>query len=357
MRKKCLASLMVLLAGAGLGLAQPPVLASPAPHARAGTAGLVMPSELPPITDATTDGAAPALFPLPGAVGQSRPAPAGVIEPGQGGACPAPRFRAWASGEPLLWFVSPAGGLDYGPSAGGRVAAGLVKPGGDLGVEVDGLLPGRATAHAGAAGSSSQVWGAEANLLGGACGNERFGLDVLGGLRYLALDEDLGLTQAAGAGGATEADSFRTRNQFFGGQFGSQMEVRWGRLYTNLLGKVAVGNVHQVVDVRSDPAPTAGLLAAPGGGRQTHDEFGVVPEVNINVGYQVRPCVRLYAGYSFLYLSDVARAGDQVGPAAIGAQVPAGPPGAAGPLSSGNPLFNRSDFWAQGINFGLAVRY
>ena len=328
MRKKCLASLMVLLAGAGLGLAQPPVLASPAPHARAGTAGLVMPSELPPITDATTDGAAPALFPLPGAVGQSRPAPAGVIEPGQGGACPAPRFRAWASGEPLLWFVSPAGGLDYGPSAGGRVAAGLVKPGGDLGVEVDGLLPGRATAHAGAAGSSSQVWGAEANLLGGACGNERFGLDVLGGLRYLALDEDLGLTQAAGAGGATEADSFRTRNQFFGGQFGSQMEVRWGRLYTNLLGKVAVGNVHQEV-------------------RQAHDDFGVVPEVNVNVGYQVRPGLRLYAGYSFLYLSDVARPGDQ---AVSAAQVPAA-------QVVGNPLFNHSDFWAQGVNFGVAVRY
>src|SRR5262249_20992054 len=98
MRKECLASLAVLLAGSGLTLAQPSVLASPVPHVRAGAPGLVMPSELPPVTDATTDGAAPALFPLPGAVGQSRPAPAGAIEPGQERACPAPRFRAWASG-------------------------------------------------------------------------------------------------------------------------------------------------------------------------------------------------------------------------------------------------------------------
>jgi hypothetical protein len=246
----------------------------------------------------------------------------------------------------LLWYASRGSapgpsGIDYGLIPGGRVAAGLTDGAGDLAVEASGLLLGRKSAEACAA--RVQAWGGEANVMGNACANPRVGIDLLGGFRYLALEEDLSL-----------AESARTHNQFYGGQLGSQMEVRWGRLYTNLLGKVAVGNMHQIVDLRADAssANAAGLLAAPGNGRQASDEFCVVPEVDLNIGYQIRPGIRLYAGYSFLYLSDVARPGDAA-TVAPGSQ-PGGTLGSALQPASG---LNHSDFWAQGLNFGLALRY
>jgi hypothetical protein len=100
------------------------------------------------------------------------------------------------------------------------------------------------------------------------------------------------------------------------------------------------------------------LALGTNGGRQSHDEFGVVPEVNFNVGYQLRPCLRLYAGYTFLYLSDVARPGDQVNTTINTALVPSSPQfGTPGGSAQPGPLFNRTDYWAQGVNIGLALRY
>jgi hypothetical protein len=370
MRRECLGSLAALLAGAGLGLAQPApepaVLALPAPHARLNRTDVPLPDELPPLTDSAASAHdCPGLFPLPGAglCGTAdgpledsspycEPAPRAAGKKGNDRACAEARCRFWASADPLLWWVRPghapplvggaAGGpLEYGMQVGGRVAAGFVNAAGDLGLEGAGLFFGRATTHPAATpgvGSSTQLWGAEANVVGGAYGNDRLGIDLVGGLRYLTAEETLGITPTGTSPGA---DPLRTRNQFFGGQLGSQVEVRWGRLYTNLLGKVAVGNMHQVVDAHGDVTAS-------------HDEFGLVPEVNFNVGYQVRPGLRLYAGYTFLYLNDVTRPGDQVTSPASAGQVPAGP---LFGTSAGSPPLSRTDFWTQGVNFGLALRY
>jgi hypothetical protein len=398
MRKECLASLGALLAGAGLSLAQPApeVLSSPAPTARGTGARTVLPPDLPPVA-----GSSPGVFPfpvtgacetpcgagadLPPCIDPIRQDPAGLKE------CDRPHCHVWASAEPLLWWVregpTPApltgagdGSLDYGMLVGGRVAAGFVNAAANLGVDGGGFWLERGAAHlvavpgsgAPTATSSSQLWGAETNVVGNAVGCNGLAIDLLGGLRYVDLDETLAVAQAgnspAGGGSFAATDSLRTRNQFFGGQLGSQVEMRFGRLYTNLLGKVAVGNVHQVVDVSgtTTASGSGGSATVPGGvlaagansGRQSHDEFGVVPEVNFNVGYQLSPCVRLYAGYTFLYLNDVARPGDQGNATTNTALVPAGPqfgtPG--GPTLPGQP-FNRTDYWAQGINIGLALRY
>ena len=42
------------------------------------------------------------------------------------------------------------------------------------------------------------------------------------------------------------------------------------------------------------------------------DEFAVVPELGLTVGYQLNPCWKVTAGYTWLYWSRVARAGDQI---------------------------------------------
>jgi hypothetical protein len=67
---------------------------------------------------------------------------------------------------------------------------------------------------------------------------------------------------------------------------------------------------------------------------------------------------KLYAGYSFLWVSTVARAGDQIDPVVNVTQVriktPPGPlVGPARPAFN----FNGTDFWAQGLTFGLELKY
>jgi hypothetical protein len=339
--------------------------------------------------------------------------------------------HVWGSAEALLWWVksgpSPVPamtntvpltgdhGLDYGSIPGGRFSLGMSNTPGTFGIEgtlvylgqtgvnfntasgADGSptitrpitvgsggtrnafsvsSPGIASGNF-SVDSSTMFWDGEFNLLGHICGGECLSIDMIGGFRYVDLEEDLkqfqhttflgtGLLSPVGGlqGSFSMSDVYRTRNQFFGAQLGSQMELRWGRLYTNLLGKVAMGSMHQVVEARGETGITTpfGSASIPGGlyasstsGRRTFDEFAVIPELNFNVGVQLTPAVRLFAGYTFLYLSDVVRPGDQVGSAVNPALFP-GLPGVGQPGAAAMPV-SRSDYWAQGVNFGMALRW
>jgi hypothetical protein len=186
-----------------------------------------------------------------------------------------------------------------------------------------------------------------------------FRLDLLGGFRYLELSEALHVEQdfmsADGSEQETWDDSFRTRNQFYGGQLGVRAEYTCNRFFADLTGKVALGATHQQVSITGDltqasivngtdsfgnpvqnvqiaQSPSGGLLGTPGS--FSRDYFTVVPEVNINLGYRFTSHLQASVGYSFLYWSSVVRPGDQV---------------------TGLP--KATNFWAQGINFGLALNF
>src|SRR4051794_20088600 len=66
--------------------------------------------------------------------------------------------------------------------------------------------------------------------------------------------------------------------------------------------------------------------------------------------------LRATAGYTFQYVSDVVRPGDQIDRGINPVQAPAitGVPNAplTGPARPA-PLINSTDFWAHGVNFGL----
>ena len=64
--------------------------------------------------------------------------------------------------------------------------------------------------------------------------------------------------------------------------------------------------------------------------------------------------IRAYVGYTFLYLSNVSRAGSQIDPVVNSSQIP---PGTL--MGAARPAFIRqdTDFWAKGINFGLEIRF
>jgi len=237
--------------------------------------------------------------------------------------------------------------------------------------------------------SGSSLQNGELNLLCNQCCRKEtccaagFRLDVLAGMRYLELNENLTIAEnllflidvpeddPVFLAGSTirVVDEFTTRNRFYGAQVGARAEWQRGRCFVNVLGKLALGNMHQEVRVTgtttfTDPgaAPIVqpgGLLAqATNGGRRSRDQFSVVSEIGVNVGCQLTQRWRASAGYSFLYVSSVVRPGDQIDLAVNPNQLPsaAGPGTLDGPARPA-PLFQGTDFWAQGMNFGLEYRW
>jgi hypothetical protein len=233
--------------------------------------------------------------------------------------------------------------------------------------------------------STSQLNGAEINLLHPINQTLVGGVDFLIGARYIDLEESLAISQSSNllAGGVlgfngttvfapgtvSVSDSINTRNQFTGGQVGLQADLRSGRLFVLMVGKLGIGNTHEVINLNGQttlsgtgaPATTVpgGLLViAPNSGRAIRDEFTLVPEFTINVGIEVTRNVRIFAGYNFLYWDDVARPGNQVNrivnPSLVPSSLAFGSDlGGATPSNVGS----HSDFWAQGLNCGVVVRY
>ncbi len=223
--------------------------------------------------------------------------------------------------------------------------------------------------------SNSALQGGEINLLcnlcccPGCCNS--FRLDLLAGPRWLQFKEDLGITEQVTVPGTvfTIADRFETRNTFYGGQIGARAGWQRGRWCVNLTGKVALGNTHQEVGISGLTAFTTpgvatiiqpgGLLALPSNiGNYSRDKFSVVPEIGINVGWQVTNHMWIFAGYTYLFWNNVVRPGDQIDFSINPTQIPS----AAGPgmlVGAARPAFtfHATDFWAQGINTGLGFRW
>jgi len=96
-------------------------------------------------------------------------------------------------------------------------------------------------------------------------------------------------------------------------------------------------------------------------GANTKTRFAVVSEAQANVGARFG-AVSAFAGYSILYVSSVARPGNQIESTINPNQSEAilnsaAPPGiGAGPALPSRSV-NASSFWAQGISLGIELRY
>jgi hypothetical protein len=232
-------------------------------------------------------------------------------------------------------------------------------------------FPGTVKGSVSASLSSTDLEGAGVDLRANVCCGCCYRVDVLGGYRFLHLHEGFGLTETEiGVGPKAPvpagtridvADSFGTGNQFQGGDVGVEAEFRRCCFYVDLLARVALGDTHANVGINGNtvingrPPLPGGFLALPTNSGSFHkDEFAVVPEAGLIVGYQVSECLRVFTGYTFLYWSKVARPGDQIDLAINPSQLP---PGHL--VGQPRPAFNLhdTDFWAQGVNFGAELRF
>lgn len=228
--------------------------------------------------------------------------------------------------------------------------------------------------------TSTRLWGTELNTLCNLVRNDVWNVNALVGFRFLDLNEDidmrtdsLGLAGAGTFAGTTfhTRDRFAAENDFCGGNFGLQTGFQRGCWTFNLNGTVAIGGTHQFVSNKGfstitnsgDPAIPSGnylggLLVTPTNrGHYWQEAFAVVPELQFNVGYAFTRAIRVFAGYSFLYWSNVVRPGEQIDRVVNPTQVPVfGGLGLVGPARP-VPLFQQTDFWAQGLNIGLAIQF
>ena len=200
---------------------------------------------------------------------------------------------------------------------------------------------------------------------------QRLALDMLLGYRYLRLQDRLDVTEGLTSVGGTETnptsnsfyvqDGFATRDQFNGGEVGLLWTMHRNRWSLEVTPRIAFGTSHETVAINGSTVTTdstgastlspGGLLALPTNiGNYSKNELAVVPQIGLTLGYQLTPRLQATFGYSFLYWSRVARAGDQIDFNVDDRNIPP-------PVAGGGPdpkfTFNQTSFWAQGLNFGL----
>ncbi len=225
----------------------------------------------------------------------------------------------------------------------------------------------------------SQLWGIDGVIRHKLHCGPRYWVDLLWGYKHLNLSEGIDITEVRNDGQTTfvETESFRTRTQFNGFQAGLEGECRIGtRCFFGLRAAVAMGASHQIINIEGNtafypPAPfapssaTGALLATPTNiGQWTANRFAFVPEVGFKFGIDLTDHLRIYAGYDFLYLSSTLRPGDQIDTTVAQSYRPfldprtgQGSPGVGGTVARPLVPYRTSDFWAQGLNFGLQYRY
>jgi hypothetical protein len=208
-------------------------------------------------------------------------------------------------------------------------------------------------------------------------------LDLLVGFRQLKFDENLSLSGSYTdlptvvdpvAQAARYIEGFDVHNQFYGAQVGFASHTECCGFTCDVTGKVALGGIHhtvvingetELIDARGRGAPGQNLFAAGGIltqptniGRFNHGDFSCVPELTLNFGYRLTQAMTVFAGYNFLFATNMARAGNQID-GVDGRQIFLSP-GYNPNTSFTHPVAlgeANSTFWVQGLNFGVLFTY
>jgi hypothetical protein len=234
--------------------------------------------------------------------------------------------------------------------------------------------------------SRARAWSLEATPFWRAQEGERTVLDLLAGFRYFGHEEDLriadhsrilpgGVAAFNGFGVGSPAnltveDKYGARTNFYGGNLGARVSYgRGSSMFIDLTGKVAIGGVRQIVQVDGNTTVSRGAFISPttvqGGflasgnqlGRRSEGRFAVLPEGDLKIGFQLGSSFNIFAGYQVIYLSSVARPGDQLNRNIALTQLPTAPTYNGRPVSNFVTTIVDDDLWIHGFNFGLTYMY
>ena len=187
------------------------------------------------------------------------------------------------------------------------------------------------------------------------------GMDFLVGYRYARLTDTVTLNGTITAvpaniavGTFTGMDSFDTNNSFNGVEFGFNSQVRKMAWTLDTLMKLSLGDTRSQTTIGGTES-TNGVVAQHGfltlpsiNGVYTSNQFSIMPELGVTLGDDFTSRLRGTLGYSFIYWSQVLRAGEQINTNINTAQTAAN-------AANSQPKFPNAtnDYWAQGLNIGL----
>lgn len=251
--------------------------------------------------------------------------------------------------------------------------------------------------------TSIRLQGAELNAFVRKVNNPAILWDFIGGFRWIQLEESLSfIGQTAAVPNSTESgfynfkDSFRTNNNFFGGQVG--MKAACASKICRVIGftKVALGSMNQNVGIRGRSRTSngnlfylthnteteilnGGIFAEPSNeGSHCRNAFAAVVEAGIKMCCKITGCLEVGLGYNFLFASSFLRPGDQIerkinptqtalaeasrASAGVGPDTPI-PFGESQPASLPkglkSPRFkpHTSNFWIQGLTIDAQLQF
>ncbi len=226
----------------------------------------------------------------------------------------------------------------------------------------------------------TQLVGTQANFVFNLWNEPGLRVEMVSGFRWLKLDDTMELDTktsflppVAGSYFGT-IDRFQIHNNFYGANLGLRSEWCWNRCLLNITGQLAFGDTRETYrpyGALATQNSVGNLITFPGGYLvqvsnglpNRRDEFAVLPEIILKGGYQLAKCCKLYLGYNFLYLSNVARAPQQadsvINPTTTTTFGALAPPF---PFVNNRMAFptyrgNSTDFWIQGVTFGFEMRF
>lgn len=198
-------------------------------------------------------------------------------------------------------------------------------------------------------------------------------LDFIYGYRYLGHDETLRINNqltfidpAANTVGTeiSQRDLFGIENVFHGGELGIMGHSVDGCWSLDFVAKIALGNMNRMVNIDGSTTTTSGsgLASTVNGGLLTQnsnmgkfetDEFTVVPEFTLTLGYALNHCLDFTVGYTLLYVDNVIRADSVIDRQVNLTQQTGTLIGEARPAAN----FTETDLLLQGLNLGLNLKF
>jgi Putative beta barrel porin-7 (BBP7) len=237
---------------------------------------------------------------------------------------------------------------------------------------------------------SSRLQGWELTALGNLHNGEGVKVHALAGYRYLMFNEGVRLDLRSSLSGqvastvpgvgptnvvlrSAVADQFDAHNRFHGAQLGLRTEFERRGFFAEVDTKVSFGRSVEVVRVSGQTVAVADLPTGPAAfnyypsgifgqptnaGRADRSVFAVLPEAAVKFGFRFGDKSRFFVGYNFLYLSHAVRAADQFDRSVdLSQSRPLDPLALVVPSTRPFLPFDKSDFWVQGLSFGLEWRY
>lgn len=206
------------------------------------------------------------------------------------------------------------------------------------------------------------------------------GVSAIGGYRFYRYDTNLSITENLTVLPGTTSplvpgttffvqDSFRTRNDFNGGELGLQAYKLRKWWWLDGMAKVGLGQVVRTVTVNGvtiTNVPGGGTDTEAGGlltssvtniGQYRDTDFAVIPEFRLGVGVKVTECCSVRCGYNCIIWDDVARAADHLPPGLAVDPNNIPPVQAGGGPDPAFPGIHGSNLVAQGIDASVQFQW